>query len=78
MGKQKLTELMVKHIKQLLLEGDLTHKEIAKKINHSLRCNHKDKLTEPKTISRETITKIGLGMKNENDKNARWTDVKLK
>jgi len=75
MGKQKLTEQIVRNIKKLLLEKELTHQQIADKINYSFRTNHRDKSKPLKTISREAITKINLGLKNEMDKNSRWTDV---
>ena len=77
MGKQKLTEQIVRNIKKLLLEKELTHQQIADKINYSFRTNHKDKTKPLKTISREAITKINLGLKNEMDKNSRWSEVKL-
>jgi hypothetical protein len=77
MGKQKLTEAIVRNIKKMLLEGELTHKEIAEKVNRSFRTNHRDKTKPLKTISREAITKINLGLKDEMDKNSRWSEVKL-
>jgi hypothetical protein len=77
MGKQKLTEQIVRNIKKLLLEKELTHQQIADKINYSFRTNHRDKSKPLKTISREAITKINLGLKNEMDKNSRWSEVKL-
>lgn len=77
MGKQKLTDAIVRNIKKMLLEGELTHKEIAEKVNHSFRTNHKDKTKPLKTISREAITKINLGLKDERDKNARWSEIKV-
>lgn len=81
MGKQKLTDRIVRNIKKMLLERNekgkkvYTHQDIADKINQHFRNNHKDPTTTPKQISRETITKINLGLKNEQDKNARWVDT---
>jgi DNA-binding XRE family transcriptional regulator len=59
MGRQKLTIAQVKRIKRLLMEGDYTHQEIGKKFK----------------VSRETISKIHIGMIDPMNKNARWGDI---
>ncbi len=59
MGRQKLTIAQVKRIKRLLMEGDYTHQEIGKKFK----------------VSRETISKIHIGMIDPMNKNGRWGDI---
>lgn len=76
MGRAKLTEVQVRHIKQMLRLGDLTHQEIADKINYNMKCNHaKNPERKLRQISRVTISKINVGMKDVNNKDGRWNDI---
>lgn len=59
MPKIILTIDQVKQVKQLLLEGELAHHEIAARVG----------------ISRPQVSKIHLGMKDPYDKNGRWQKV---
>jgi DNA-directed RNA polymerase specialized sigma subunit len=59
MPKIILTIDQVKEVKQLLLEGELAHHEIAARVG----------------ISRPQVSKIHLGMKDPYDKNGRWQKV---
>jgi len=70
MGKQKLTPALVNNIIKMLLSGNYTHQQIANKINRSFAANHQNK-----TISREQITKINVGLKNPKNIHARWVDI---
>lgn len=59
MPQIKLTFTQVRHIKKLLLEGQLTHAQIAKKYG----------------VSRGHITKIGIGMKDPNKDYGKWKNI---
>ncbi len=58
----KLSFPQVRNIKKLLLEGQLTHAQIAKKYG----------------VSRAHITKIGIGMKDPNKTHGKWKHIEPK
>jgi len=70
MGKQKLTPRLVNNIIKMLLSGKYTHKQIADKVNQSFAANRQNK-----TISREIVTKINIGLQNPKNIHARWLDI---
>lgn len=61
MPRPKLSITQVKRIKALLLEGNYTHEQIAKKYG----------------VKRPAISKIHLGMINPLDPNGRWGDIEI-
>jgi len=62
MPQIKLSFPQVRHIKKLLLEGQLTHAQIAKKYG----------------VSRAHITKINIGMKDPNKDYGKWKHIEPK
>ena len=62
MPQIKLSFPQVRNIKKLLLEGQLTHAQIAKKYG----------------VSRGHITKIGIGMKDPDKNDGKWKHIEPK
>jgi predicted transcriptional regulator len=62
MPQIKLSFPQVRNIKKLLLEGQLTHAQIAKKYG----------------VSRGHITKIGIGMKDPDKNYGKWKHIEPK
>ena len=62
MPQIKLTFTQVRNIKKLLLQGDMTHAQIAKKYG----------------VSRGHITKIGIGMKDPSKDYGKWKTIEPK
>lgn len=62
MPKIKLSFTQVRNIKKLLLQGSMTHAQIAKRYG----------------VSRGHITKIGIGMKDPDKDYGKWKDIEPK
>jgi len=75
MSRNKLSPVQVRNIIKMILTTTMSYQEIADKMNYGFRTNHpKWKAGPPKTISRITINKIGLTLKNPFRKDARHAE----